>query len=689
LTDVTDATGESTGRVAERPRHADDAGQGAGAGTDVRPTAVPDADERVRLPHEPALDGLRGLAVAAVVIFHFDRIEGGFLGVDLFFVLSGFLITSLLVTEHRGRGTIDLARFWVRRARRLLPALFLVVAGVCVLLLWLTPQAQRAGFRGDGVSTLLYVTNWHAMLDTASYWDMFGQPSPFDHMWSLAIEEQFYLVWPLVALLVLGRRGDPRRLGALALLGAGASFLLLWATWVPGDSNRAYFSTDTRIGPTLLGAVLAVVVAGRPRRPGRPPAALELLGLLALGWMGVCMLAIDGVGPSYYHGGLASFAVATVAVIYLVTGGSPGQPGLLERAIAWRPLALLGTISYGVYLWHWPVIVYLTPERAHIRGLPLDLLRVVVTLAVALASFRFVEQPIRQGALRGRAFGRGFVGAFAVSLVAVLVATAGTTQATFIAAPPTVLGADNDYLHVPASASTGEPKVLLVGDSGPAHLGPELDDVGAEADVSVAWSAQILCSAVYASDLGRKPDGTVVEREPCPVDPKPFWADIVEEYDPDVVVYYLANAGSMDHEQVDGEWVWDCDPAYDRYLEGAIGDLVELFGQGGARVVIATSPYAAFPDVTSGQRVDCRNATYRRVAAAHPGTEVVDLNAFVTHEVDTTDVEMFADPVHLSDEGARRASIWLLDELFPGPEAAATAATTTTTTTTTTPSAGG
>jgi len=585
-------------------------------------------------------------------------------------VLSGFLITSLLVTEQRARGAIDLGRFWVRRARRLLPALFLTVVGIGLLMLWLTPQAQRAGFRGDGVSTLLYAANWHAMLDSTSYWDMFGQPSPFDHMWSLAIEEQFYVVWPLLALLVLRRRGDPRRLGMVALVGAAVSFLLLWASWNGGDTNRAYFSTDTRIGPTLLGAAMAVVAVGRPRRAGRPAAALELLGVLALGWMAVCMVAIDGVGPSYYHGGLASFAVATLVVIHVVTGGPPGRPGLLGRAIAWRPLAWLGTISYGVYLWHWPVIVYLTPDRAHIRGLPLDALRVVVTLAVAIASFRFVEQPIRRGALRGRLLWRGFLGAFAVSLVVVLLATAGTPQASFIARPRgTVLGVDNDYLHVPASVPAGTPKLLLVGDSGPAHLGPELVDVGEDADVAVAFSSQILCSVVYADDVGRRPDGTVEERQPCPEDPEDLWADIVDEYDPDVVVYYLANVGGIDHERVDGKWVWDCDPAYDRYLDGAIGDLVELLGRRGARVVIATSPYVAIPEATSGQRVDCRNATYRRVAAAHPGAGIVDLNRFVANVIDTTDVEMFADPVHLSDEGARRASVWILDQLVTGPGA--------------------
>ncbi|HEV7761466.1 MAG TPA: acyltransferase family protein [Acidimicrobiales bacterium] len=664
----------------------------------------------MRLPHEPALDGLRGLAVAAVVVFHLDRIDGGFLGVDLFFVLSGFLITSLLLTEQRGRGAIDLGRFWLRRARRLLPALFLVVTGIAVLLLLFTPEAQRAGFRGDGLATLGYVANWHSMFDSTSYWDMFSQPSPFDHMWSLAIEEQFYVLWPLVALVVLGRRrgrspaagahvgvgdgdgGDPRPpgplrrvlawcglgvpedrrvlgLGALALAGAAVSLALLAATYTSLDTNRAYFATDTRIGPTLLGAGLAVFTAGRARRDGPPPAVLELLGVLALGWMALSMVAIDGIGPSYYRGGLAAFALASLAVIVAVTGGPPGRLG---RAVAWRPLAALGTISYGVYLWHWPVIVYVTPERTHIDGLVLDGLRVALTLAVALVSFRFVEQPIRQGALTGRRLRRVALAGLAVSLVAVVVATAGTARSAFADRPRVLLGADNDYLHVPASVPPGTPKVLLVGDSGPVHLGPGLVAEGDDADVAVAFSSQILCSPVYSGDVEQVQDGSVIEREPCPEDRRVLWGDLVDDYDPDVVVYYLANVGTWDHQRIDGAWVWDCDPAYDDYLHDQIGGDVDLLGAGGARVVLATSPYVGIPSPTSGQRVDCRNETYRSVAADHPGTGVVDLNAFVGHIIDTTDADMFADPVHFSDEGARLVSAWLLPELLAAPASSTT-----------------
>jgi peptidoglycan/LPS O-acetylase OafA/YrhL len=666
---------------------------GRGSGDGHTSEGEPEPASPVRLHHEPALDGLRGLAVAAVVVFHIDRIDGGFLGVDLFFVLSGFLITSLLLAEHGRQGALDLVRFWGRRARRLLPALFVVVAVIGLLLLWLTPEAQRAGFRGDALSTLGYVANWHKMFESTSYWDMFSQPSPFDHMWSLAIEEQFYVVWPLVVLLILGRlrpaasstssgstagvrpRGDRLEarqrvltLGLLSLVGAITSMVLLWVMYDPGHTNRAYFGTDTRLGPTLLGATLATVVAGRPRRDNPPPLLAELIALGALGWMAISMVAIDGVGPSYYNGGLAAFALCSVAVIAIVTGGPVGRVG---GVLSCSPLRSLGNISYGVYLWHWPVIVYLTADRAHLGGVPLDVLRVLVTLAAALLSYQFVEMPIRQGALKGTKLRRVALAGVGVAVAMALVSTAGEPAATYIARPEgSLLGADNEYLHVPAEDDfpAGTTKVLLVGDSGPMHLGPTLVEAGEDGDsrgaeVAVGFSSQILCSPVYAAPRGRLPDGTVDEREECPQDRLALWGDLIDEWDPDVVVYYLANAGGWEHEDVGGQWVWDCDPAYDLYLHDALSDDVALLGSGGARVALSTSPYTAIPEATTGQRVDCRNATYRSVAADHPGTAVIDMNRFVADTIATSDVPMFSDPVHLSDQGSELVSDWLLDQV--------------------------
>jgi peptidoglycan/LPS O-acetylase OafA/YrhL len=327
--------------------------EGDGKRVATEAVTAPDADPG--LAHEPALDGLRGLAVAAVVAFHLGHLDGGFLGVDLFFVLSGFLITSLLVTETQRRGTIDVRRFWLRRARRLLPALLVMLVGVAVLLVVFTPVGDRARFRGDALATLGYVANWERMAGDQTYWDIFTQPSPLDHTWSLAIEEQFYLVWPLVALAILRRRprseATPRArwLGAIAVGGALASLVLLGLSYSPVDTNRAYFGTDTRIGATLGGAALATIVAGRARRQGRPSAAIDVVGAIALVLIGWSLVTVDGQGGWYYRGGLALLVLAALVVIRATTGGPPGR---VARALSWRPLCLLGIVSYGVYLWH-------------------------------------------------------------------------------------------------------------------------------------------------------------------------------------------------------------------------------------------------------------------------------------------------------------------------------------------------
>ena len=364
-------------------------GSGDGASAPVDPGAA-----SPRLVHEPALDGLRGVAVLAVLVFHLDRMRGGFLGVDLFFALSGYLITSLLVVERRTRGGIALGAFWARRARRLLPALFVLVAGVAVLLTTLTDAADRPHYRGDALATLGYVANWERMAAPVSYWDIFRQPSPLDHTWSLAIEEQFYLVWPLVALVVLGgwRAGDERRRPRARAGPAGASGRggrrpsgraparprSRWPAgsrrssrsavlWSPVDTNRAVLRhrrppraprcSVPRWPPSWRGGV---------RRPVPPSTALDARrDRSRSAGMAVAFLVIDGQGAAYYRAGWRRSPSRTLVVIVAVTGGPAGTGGAAR--CRGRPLVALGAISYGVYLWHWPVIVYLTPDRLGVR----------------------------------------------------------------------------------------------------------------------------------------------------------------------------------------------------------------------------------------------------------------------------------------------------------------------------------
>jgi len=377
-----------------------------------------------RLSYEPALDGLRGVAVIAVLLHHgqVSWARGGFLGVDVFFVLSGYLITTLLVREHAATGRIDLRAFWSRRARRLLPALLAVLTAVAGYAAWLAPSASLGRLRGDALATLGYVANWRFIAVGDSYFDQFTAPSPLRHMWSLAIEEQWYAVWPLVLVgLLVKLRVTAAGAFALTVLTATGSALLAVELWAADDPARVYFGTDTRAQALLVGSALAFALAARPDaaatlRTGRLVRAVGVLGLLLLA---VLLIRADGGSAWLYQGGLAVTAVASAGVVL----GALAAGGPVRRLLALPPLRLIGVISYGGYLWHWPIYVVLTPDRLGVGGGTLLAVRLAVTLCVAVISYRLLERPVRAGTLRVR-LPHAAVAAGAVT-AAVVAVTAG------------------------------------------------------------------------------------------------------------------------------------------------------------------------------------------------------------------------------------------------------------------------
>lgn len=365
--------------------------------------------------HLPALNGLRGLAVLGVVAYHlqFGWASGGFLGVDLFFVLSGFLITSLLLEEWVPTRAIDLAAFWGRRAKRLLPALFLVALAIALYLIANASFAgvganglvDLTGLRGDAIATLLYVGNWHAIYVQQSYFGKLLNPSPLQHTWSLAIEEQFYLVWPPVLLLILRTAGRSwRRVGlTLAVIAGLVSAGLMALLFHPGaDPTRIYYGTDTRAFDLMAGIVLAFLCAARPQPTARLTRALHVLAPVAAALLGVVWV-VGGTSAGLpkdwmFDGGFLGCAVLAMMVL---ADARLFDRGPLGRALATAPLHFLGTISYGIYLWHWPVIVYLTNFRTGLSTTPLDITRVAVILVLSTASYYVVERPIRRASFKG------------------------------------------------------------------------------------------------------------------------------------------------------------------------------------------------------------------------------------------------------------------------------------------------
>lgn len=339
----------------------------------------------------------------AVVIFHstLGLAPGGFLGVEVFFVISGYIITRMLLAEREATGRIALLSFWGRRARRLLPALFLLLLGVAGYSLAFAPE-EAAGLRREIVAAVAYVTNWDLIVVGESYFDSWERPSLLRHLWSLAVEEQFYVVWPLLVaggLWLLPKRG----LLLLVVAGAAASAIAMAALFEPGSAvTRIYYGTDTRASGLLIGSALAFVWTARQSMGGdglRGLVAIALLTLAGLGGLGALVgftLLTDGNSPFLYEGGFALVGVATAALIVAATH----ERSPLARALGMPVLRWIGVRSYGIYLWHWPVMALTRPGiDVPLDGWALFGLQVAITVALAELSYRYVEAPVREGVL--------------------------------------------------------------------------------------------------------------------------------------------------------------------------------------------------------------------------------------------------------------------------------------------------
>ncbi len=423
----------------------------------------------------PALDGLRALAVLAVMAYHFGLhwADGGYLGVDLFFVLSGFLITGLLVGEWNRHRAIALRSFWYRRAKRLLPAVMLLLVTLSVYTWVGGPNVTPSVLRGDSISTLFYYANWHFIFSHQGYFAQYTIPSPLRHTWSLSIEEQFYVFWPLVVLggFVLGARRAARRgpdrpspTSGRRLLARPVAF---WATvcfaaasaiemivfYDRGvDISRIYYGTDTRMFELLIGAALAMLVTGRPDHPPAVKTALHrtaTVAALALGVLWVTAGDDAGNASSWmYRGG---FLVACLLAAVVIAGVAQPDPGGLGRLLSNRPLRWIGRISYGLYLWHWPAAVLMTDVTTGLTGNELLAARTAATFAAATASFYLLERPVRRRAWRGWPFLAVMALGVAATATVVLLGTVSP------AAVPAAVPKGGGQVALPAATARPDP----------------------------------------------------------------------------------------------------------------------------------------------------------------------------------------------------------------------------------------
>ena len=408
----------------------------------------------------PGLDGVRALAVIGVLLYHADLswIPGGFLGVDVFFVLSGFLITSLILEEFDRSGRVDFRKFYLGRARRLLPALILVLVVVSLAAALVYQDAARQ-LASDVVASIFYVNNWWYIAADQSYFEFIGRPPLLKHLWSLAVEEQFYLVWPAIAFLAMRRFA---RKGVFAVAATLAIVSTIWmlqlavANGFPdfADPSRAYFGTDSHSMGLLIGAALATFWRpGRMRRSLPTGAsviitAIGIAALLAVIWF---FVFVGEFTPWLYRGGFLGLALIVATLI-----AAASHPGVgLGKAMGTQPWRYIGQRSYGLYLWHWPVFMATRPGLdLPLDGVPLLILRLGLTVGIAELSFRFVEMPIRRGVIqryaarikaasgarrrRLRLVATAMISATVVSVVAVALLLAATTRT----AGETVVAAD-------------------------------------------------------------------------------------------------------------------------------------------------------------------------------------------------------------------------------------------------------
>ena len=471
---------------------------GTRAGPLAHGGSIPTASPR-RLRHIPALDGLRAIAVLAVIGYHLQwpLLGGGFLGVDLFFVLSGFLITSLLLAAPTDRPLREqLAEFYLRRSRRLLPALTLLLIAISAWAAFIAIPEQIGNLRQQGLGTVFYVSNWVFMAEDATYFETFTDPLPLQHTWSLAIEEQFYLVWPVLLLILLLRR-VPRAwllIGTAAMTLASAGFM--WSVASSGGLNDAYLGTFSRVHELLIGALAAMLISSsrRGRHQYTSPSLVSTTIAASSIVIAMSMIWLSADGMTYYQGGSVLFSIVVATLIVVLVRHRPGGGSFLGNPV----IRWIGAISYGLYLWHWPVIVWLTPASTPFDGLALEIVRIIVMFAAASASYYLIERPIRRGGWGSlRISPAAWWWSVAVSMVAVsalLVSSTSSAVADADEASPDsrVTAAD----HLIGSTSPDAQTLLVVGDSIPKELMPALNDAAVDRDVSIIPAAFGGCSVI-------------------------------------------------------------------------------------------------------------------------------------------------------------------------------------------------
>ena len=647
------------------------------------------SEPRATFGIRPGLDGLRALAVSAILAFHSGFLKAGWVGVDLFFCLSGYLITGLLIAERERSRRVELREFWRRRARRLVPGVVLLLMAV-VIIGWFEIDRWSAPSPSDVWGTITYTANWTHLANGRGYFQQFSAPSPLEHMWSLAVEEQFYLLWPL--LFVGAWRAQGRR-AVVVLAGALAGLTALWQVLLGAltdNFDRIYLGTDTRAPAFLLGALLVAAAD----RGGVPLRGARFLAPLGVALLAVASVLMDGGARWTYAGGLVSVSVIGALTVWSVA--RLASDSLAARVLGSAPLRLIGRWSYGIYLFHWPIAILLGLQRFS-PGVQFVVVAALSTMAAAV-SYELFEQRVRLTGIPRRFMAPVCAGLIVVVTAGVVSADSprdGLTaeeKAALLAPIPLAPTSSGPQTTMPVTTSTatttitgvgpveatpgnalrlaaGGRRMLVIGDSVPHLLVDGWTALGSSANVTVAVRAAVGCRPSDDRRDQTRDDTAVV----CAAVVSNLSRDLQQFRPSALVVHYgLADQYVRDAGRVYSSCADDGRAALTRQIEFIVGQAATV----GATVfvVMPNDPPDGFGLDRRGDRfagAECYRQTYLDVAGLHrANVRVLRLDRLVCPVSEkactgtVNGIKMRYDGIHFSDAGSAIVLPWILARVF-------------------------
>jgi peptidoglycan/LPS O-acetylase OafA/YrhL len=598
-----------------------------------------DVEARPQFGHRPGLDGLRSISVMVVVAFHTGMLQGGWVGVDLFFALSGWLITGILIAEIDQRGSLRLGAFWRRRVRRLLPAVGVLLAVVVVLRAFGWIELRQRGVIG----AFTYSTNWVNIFGGSGYWDQFAAPDPLEHLWSLAVEEQIYVVWPLVMLAIVAMRGRGRAVrGAGIAIAAASAAAAVYGSHAGWSIDRLYQGTDTRAFAFAVGAGAAGLSL---RRLGNVVnhliVAAAMVGIVWIGWSGAAQ-------PTMFRGPMQSISLLGLLAVVASAGITAGP-------LCWRVPRRLGMWSYGIYLFHWPLAVAFEGKYSNRVWF---LLVAVLSTALAGASYWLVEQRVRRDGLPGRRLPLALAGGVAVvaaalSLTTAVVPAGAQPEATLPSLLPRPTTEPNQEQNPdnPQTTIAAPKRILIVGDSVPSLAATAVVAAGAERGLAVGVVAKPGCvGSPYADDQYDKGEcGPFIDS----------LAAQIADADPDAIIFWWGGTG--EGVSWDGKPTMTCSAEGPAAITGRLEWLLSLAGD------IPSSFVAPVPrtdlDADAAAGTECELDVYAAVAES-TGAPLLRLDALVCPDYpdDCDRVERY-DGLHYTPAAANEVGGWIFDQL--------------------------